>query len=310
MTQTAEIQKMQWCLTGLLTLVVLGLLPPAAAWADGAQEPFLSPPAQHVVEARHAVRCLQVSAFGSSVNSAARPTPVAFGRKQSSLPDLSGYQDVHARKLRFFGFLLPMVEAENRRLADIRRRLHFVYEHVRWEREIPADDRAWLETVVRDFRIEKSDFSATDFWYDALLRVDGVPENLVLVQAANESAWGTSRFAREGNNLFGQWCFSPGCGIVPEHRPHGATYEVAEFSSVDESVSSYMRNLNTGHSYQLLREIRARMRGEDLQPDPAELAAGLTSYSERGLAYVDEIRAMLRHNEEVISEARSRAVSE
>ena len=126
-----------------------------------------------------------------------------------------------------------------------------------------------------------------------------------LLQAAIESAWGTSRFAREGNNLFGQWCFSPGCGIVPDERPIGEGYEVASFETVLESVASYMRNLNTGWAYRELREIREQMRLDGRQPDPAEFADGLLSYSERGPVYIEVIRSMLRHNAEVIDEAKS-----
>jgi Bax protein len=89
-------------------------------------------------------------------------------------------------------------------------------------------------------------------------------------------------------------------------RPDGASYEVARFASPAESVGSYMRNLNTGRSYQLLRRIRAGQRARGLQPDAAELAAGLIDYSERGSDYVDEIRAMLRVNAPVIATVRDR----
>jgi Bax protein len=135
--------------------------------------------------------------------------------------------------------------------------------------------------------------------------VDAVPDHLVLAQAANESAWGTSRFAREGNNLFGQWCFRQGCGLVPASRPDGATYEVARFESVSQSIGSYMHNLNTGRTYQELREIRALARENGHDPDANAMAAGLMSYSERGEDYISELRSMIRHNAEVIEEARA-----
>jgi Bax protein len=127
-------------------------------------------------------------------------------------------------------------------------------------------------------------------------RVDTVPLELVLSQAANESAWGTSRFARKANNLFGQWCFSKGCGLVPARRNAGSTHEVAAFKSPQLSVRSYLRNLNTGRVYKDLRNIRAAKRAEGKQATAYEIAAGLSKYSERGQAYVKEIRAMIKYN--------------
>jgi len=232
---------------------------------------------------------------------------IGYGHETRSLPEFSDMQDVERKKQEFFAWMLPLVERENRRLRDVRRRLTYVFDHVRWHHPLPADDRAWLQDVAREFRIEDPDPGSTDFWQTAFERIDAIPEDLVVVQAANESAWGTSRFAQEGNNLFGQWCFDPGCGMVPQLRPDGETYEVARFGSPQESVASYMRNLNTGRSYQLLREIRARQRAEGEEPTAEELAAGLMDYSERGVEYIEEIRAMLRVNEDVIEHARVRS---
>ena len=123
-----------------------------------------------------------------------------------------------------------------------------------------------------------------------------MPEWLALMQAANESAWGTSRFAREGNNFFGQWCFRKGCGIVPSRRAKGATHEVAAFKSPAESVRAYMHNLNTGKAYRYLRKIRTGLRRQGKPLTAEVLAAGLDHYSERGHAYVEDLRRMIRVN--------------
>jgi Bax protein len=230
---------------------------------------------------------------------------MSMGRTITTLPDFTEYQDVHTKKLDFFEFLLPLVDEENERLLDLRRRLSYIYEHVRWDREIGLEDRRWLHDVIEEFRIGEADIHSEEFWVTALQRVDAVPDHLVLAQAANESAWGTSRFAREGNNLFGQWCFRQGCGLVPNDRPDGASYEVARFESVSESVGSYMHNLNTGRTYQELREIRAEARSQGEEPDALAMAGGLMSYSERGEDYIEELRSMIRYNSAVIEEARS-----
>ena len=222
------------------------------------------------------------------------------------VPDFTNIRDVQRKKERFFAYLLPLVQEENERLRDLRVRLGFIQELLRWNRELTDTDRQWLAKVATEFRVTNLAWDDDAFWTQLMRRVDALPEELVLVQAANESAWGTSRFAREGNNLFGQWCFSQGCGMVPAARPEGATYEVAQFTSVRASVGSYMRNLNTGRSYRNLREIRARYRTQGREPRAIDLAAGLMHYSERGQDYVQEIQAMLRHNATVIAEVQDR----
>jgi Bax protein len=298
----------------LLTSLAAGLLLAVAAdsiHADQGQEPFVEPPGEGVRWARSAVSPFKSVAY-TMRQTAGRAYLVraSTGRSHTELPDFENYRDVQARKQRFFGYLLPLVKEENQRLADIRQRLNYIHEHVRWHEAINMEDRVWLEGVVEEFRIPEEDVQSPAFWETALRRVDTLPEMLVLVQAANESAWGTSRFAREGNNLFGQWCFRQGCGLVPQDRPAGATYEVARFDSVSESIGSYMHNLNTGYTYRELREIRAAMRANGRQPGADELARGLSSYSERGQEYIDELRSMIRHNAEVIEAVRNSEPSE
>ncbi|KGE03047.1 hypothetical protein HRUBRA_02364 [Pseudohaliea rubra DSM 19751] len=133
--------------------------------------------------------------------------------------------------------------------------------------------------------------------------MDVIPPGLALAQAAKESGWGRSRFAVEGNNLFGQWCFDPGCGIVPARRPEGSRHEVAAFDSVDEAIRRYMNNLNTHERYAPFRERRAALRARDTVLTGPALVAGLLGYSERGEVYLDELRAMMRQNRELLESA-------
>ena len=120
---------------------------------------------------------------------------------------------------------------------------------------------------------------------------------MVLAQAANESAWGTSRFSLVANNLFGQWTFIPGQGIIPKDRPEGETYEVRKFSTVYDSVRSYLLNLNTHQAYQQLRQLRTASRVNGQNPKGLKLAEGLLRYSTRGEDYVKELQAMIRFNQ-------------
>jgi Bax protein len=134
-----------------------------------------------------------------------------------------------------------------------------------------------------------------------LSRVNVLPKALVLTQAANESAWGTSRFATKANNYFGHWCYTKGCGLVPRQRNEGSSHEVATFSSSQESVHRYFMNLNRNRAYADLRAIRAKLaaQGDNLltTASATELTNGLLKYSERGSDYVTDLQAMIRHNE-------------
>ena len=131
-------------------------------------------------------------------------------------------------------------------------------------------------------------------------KVDIIPEALVLVQAANESAWGTSRFAQQGYNFFGLWCFRAGCGFVPKNRNHGAVHEVAKFSQLAEATYTYMRNLNRHPAYQNFREIRSQLRTEQKPITGLALSQGLEKYSERGQDYIEELQQMIRFNRALI----------
>lgn len=136
----------------------------------------------------------------------------------------------------------------------------------------------------------------TKHWNELLKRINTVPSSLALAQSANESAWGTSRFAQEGNNYFGQWCFQPGCGLVPKSRTAGKTHEVEKFSSAADSVKAYIDNLNRNSAYEKLRSLRAQRAEKNGSFSGTELAPGLLKYSERGKEYVLEIQSMIRIN--------------
>ncbi len=129
-----------------------------------------------------------------------------------------------------------------------------------------------------------------------LKRIDIIPPSLTLAQAANESGWGMSRFAQHANNIFGEWTFTPGTGLVPKGRPEGETYEVRRFKTLYDSIRSYLRNLNTHSAYRSMRTKRLRMRENGLPLTGYSLAGEMKFYSTRRDAYVAEIRQMIRGN--------------
>jgi Bax protein len=127
-------------------------------------------------------------------------------------------------------------------------------------------------------------------------RIDVVPRSLILIQAAKESGWGTSRFALQGNNLFGQRCYASGCGLEPA-GVDDPNFNVATFGSIDESVASYVRNLNTHPQYLEFRRKREALRAEQRRLSGVVLADSLDDYSERGGDYVEEIKTMIVDND-------------
>jgi len=127
-------------------------------------------------------------------------------------------------------------------------------------------------------------------------RVDTIPPSLALAQAAEESGWGTSRFAIQGNALFGQWDFS-GKGIKPKNqRKELGNYGIARFDTLQESVEAYMLNLNTHRAYKKLRDKRANLQADKKKPTGWELAKTLDKYSERGQHYVDGLHNIMSYN--------------
>lgn len=217
----------------------------------------------------------------------------------SELPDFSQYRDVKQKKRAFFSYLRPYVEQIN---TDIEAKRSFVKG---FEFGLANEqDSAKLNKLFSRYKVKSvvlNDKESLEQGKKKLLRhLDVIPVELVLMQAANESAWGTSRFALQANNLFGQWCFKPGCGVVPAGRPEGETYEVRKFNSPKDSIRSYFYNINVGHAYGELRTLRETLRAMNESLDPYVIAEGLLPYSTRREAYVDEIQNMIRINKKYI----------
>lgn len=218
------------------------------------------------------------------------------GRQARPLPAFHEIEPITARKERFLEYLTPMIRAENDRIRLQRSRLHQLA-IARKAGQTVYGGSGFLRELARAYGIEGAALSPGELIGALLERVDVIPRSLVLAQAAKESGWGCSRFARRANNLFGQWCFDPGCGVVPRQRPAGMTHEVRSFGSVRDSVASYIRNLNTHESYRDFRRLRAELRTARRPLSGMRLAEGLTRYSARGHRYVREVQVMIRQND-------------
>jgi Bax protein len=224
------------------------------------------------------------------------PSFVEMPDLPSEIPDFASIMDVQVKKHSFFDFIEPFVDQVNIEIIQQRQRVLAIQTKIHEGEELSASDLRYLSTLAELYELDTDDLTDAEFLAGLLLRVDKIPASLALAQAANESAWGTSRFAQHGNNYFGQWCYSDGCGLVPNRRREGATHEVRSFDSVKDSVQAYIHNLNTFPSYQMLRRIRQQLRFQNKPVDGASLTDGLESYSSRGHDYIDELQNMIYSN--------------
>ena len=211
--------------------------------------------------------------------------------------DLNKIQSTKLRKSIFFKAILPMVLLANDEIRMERNQLLKINQQFSTEKILDDQQLQILSTLAKRYKTKFDQAQPEKTIVKLLSRVDTIPEDLALAQAANESAWGTSRFSLVANNLFGQWTFIPGQGIIPKDRPEGETYEVRKFSTVYDSVRSYLLNLNTHRAYKQLRQLRTASRVSGQNPKGLKLAEGLLRYSTRGEDYVKELQAMIRFNQ-------------
>lgn len=208
-----------------------------------------------------------------------------------SLPgDFDKRMVVETRKRTFIRTVLPLILKANEEVRQERRRLIALEEEILSGRDITEAEQAWVEGLAEKYDTSPGDFPVL------LRRVDTVSPSLALAQAIEESGWGRSRFAREGNALFGQRAWSAGAGFVPEERGVGERFEVRAFDSLLDSVRSYVRNLNRHYAYEDYRVARAAMRARDTRLDGHALAGALINYSERREAYVAALRGLIKTN--------------
>ncbi len=215
----------------------------------------------------------------------------------SALPqDLHQVGNIAERKRLFFLSLLPSVLLANGEIAWQRQQFLIALRHHRAGLLPTPPQQLLISRLAAQYRLRHNPLTDRNTRNSLLRRLDTLPPDLVLAQAANESGYGTSRFARLGNNLFGQWTYASGTGLVPKERSAAQNHEVRRFASLYDSVRSYMGNLNSHRAYRSLRTIRARKRARGLALRGIDLAAGLRLYSSRRDAYVAEIRAIIRGN--------------
>jgi len=207
--------------------------------------------------------------------------------------DLTQISQPRERKQVFIKLTLPLILHVNDVILQDRARIKSLQQRSENGAALHVEEKAWLADKLTEYGLEKLDYAAL------LRRVDIVPPSLALAQSAEESGWGTSRFAREGNALFGQRIWKKGddaAGIVPKKRPEGERFRVKAFDHLIDGVRSYARNLNTHFAYRGFREVRAQTRQSGERLNGVDLASALTSYSTRGEDYIKTLHTIIRIN--------------
>jgi Bax protein len=204
----------------------------------------------------------------------------------SLLPkEIKKIENSKVRKKLFIQIILPLVIKENNNIKLDRRRLFSIIN----KSNNTALEKKWLKRKFKQYGVQKNDLSTLK------VRMDEIPVSIAIAQAAKETGWGTSRFAQEGNALFGQWTWS-GEGIKPAAAGEDTTHKVMKFKVLQASIKAYHRNLNTHSSYKEFRKARAQLRDERKLLDSIILSEYLDKYAETGKEYVRILQQIIKQN--------------
>ena len=215
-----------------------------------------------------------------------RKTKLVKPVKLSLLPnEMKMIESTKKRKNLFIQIILPLVLEENNRIKLNRKKLFSILN----KNHNSNAEKKWLNEKFKQYGVLNKDLSTLK------VRMDTVPVSLAIAQAAKETGWGTSRFALEGNALFGQWTWS-GEGIKPADADHNATHKIMKFKILKSSIRAYQRNLNTHSGYKEFRMARAALRDNRRNLDGLILATYLNRYAETGTEYVKIIKQIIKQN--------------
>ena len=194
-------------------------------------------------------------------------------------------ENTSQRKNLFIQIVLPLILDENNQIKLDRKKLFVVLN----KNNNSDAEKKWLNMKFKQYGVKNKDL------FTLKIRMDEIPVSLTIAQAAKETGWGTSRFALEGNALFGQWTFS-GDGIKPKSADNDQTHKVMKFQILKASVRAYQRNLNTHSSYKKFRKLRAQSRDNDEKLDSLILADCLDQYAATGDEYTKTLKKIILQN--------------
>ena len=199
--------------------------------------------------------------------------------------EIKKIENTKKRKDFFIQIILPLVIKENNNIRLDRKKLFSILN----KSKNTIAEKTWLNSKFKQYGVLNKDLSTLK------IRIDEVPVSMAIAQAAKETGWGTSRFAQEGNALFGQWTWS-GEGIKPMEADGESTHKVMKFNVLQASVKAYQRNLNTHTSYKGFRVARAELRDKGKKLDSIILTEYLDKYAETGKEYVKILQQIIKQN--------------
>ena len=199
--------------------------------------------------------------------------------------DLKYLGDTKKKRELFIKIVLPLILSENEKIQDDREKLFKILS----KNFNTVGERVWLKRRFKEYKIEDQDLAKLK------MRMDIIPVSMALAQAANESGWGTSRFALEGNALFGQWTWSKK-GISPKNKDPDQSHKILQFQILKASVRAYKNNLNTHNAYQEFREVRAKLRQSGTKITGLALVPYIKNYAAIGEKYVVILEDIIVNN--------------
>ena len=199
--------------------------------------------------------------------------------------DLDELESTKLKKETFIKIVLPLIVAENERILADREKLKILA-----KKKYTTDlEKQWLRQKLLEYKVKKGDLK------ELKKRMDIIPTSIALAQAAKESGWGTSRFALEGNAIFGQWTWS-GQGIAPLDRESNKNHKILKFPILRASVKAYQNNLNTHKSYSKFRQKRSVLRDKNKKIKGLELTETLNNYAQTGSEYTKKLNQIIKQN--------------
>jgi len=199
------------------------------------------------------------------------------------------------KKIDFIETVLPLISYENQKILLERQRLIKIKNYLQIKKTLHKSDVEYLNQIAKKYQISSKNKHKIDLLSELLISIDVIPNSIVLAQAVNESGWGTSRFAKEYNALFGQYTYDENNGIIPFDREEGKKHLVRYFSSFNKSVESYFKNINTHYAYKRFREVRSQINKKDLNKNIKILTQTLDVYAEDE-SYVNTINSIIDSN--------------
>ena len=204
----------------------------------------------------------------------------------SKLPkDLKKIKSTNKRKDTFIKIVMPLILSENEKILEDRNKLF----RILGKQSNTMGEKVWLKRRFKDYDIKGEDIS------ELKLRMDIVPTSIAIAQAAKESGWGTSRFALEGNAMYGQWTWG-GEGIEPSKKDKEKEHKILKFPKLQSSVAAYMKNLNTHRGYSEFRDKRSKIREKKQEVNGLDLVDYLYNYAQTGSEYVKTLKIIIQQN--------------